>query len=501
MYKLIKLGGFLILLLLLISLSCNRDLINLQPSNDTEATYFKKESEFTRAIVGVYAKMVDFYNYNARDGRSTLVQVTFLPGDDITTTADDPFEHFAGLQPSNGKLSNYYRSSYELIGRANIVLEKIEGEQGVYSTPNLKSYHRGEALFLRGLMYYNLWNYFGKPPIVLKRVTTPEEWINPESQGTQALDQAIADFTEAASLLPTSWSATDLGRATKNSANGMLGKALVVRGTHTNSQADYTAAITAFNALTGLELVPDFADNTSAFTENNAESLFEFQASQSPGDNIWLPNEFDAVIGTISSFWGYYDNHWSLFGASPHIGTQKLADAFEAGDPRRDLTLDVTSKAIKKYVLHNQFAPNGAGSVNNARILRYADVLLLKAEAILQSNGSTGEAIGLINEVRKRARDMASGGTVPADYATSQTDKTIIMNWIMNERLLELAGEGQRWFDLKRWHIAGYITLNNAFFSPANTQAMSFQSPKHLLLPIPLDEIDKNPNVTQNPGY
>jgi hypothetical protein len=501
MYKIIKISGLITMLLLLFSISCNRDLIDLQPSNETEASYFKKETEFTKAIVGIYAKLTDFYNYNARDGRSTLMQVTFLPGDDITTTADDPFEHFAGLQASNGKLGNYYKSSYELITRSNIVLDKIEAENGVYSTPNLKNYHKGEALFLRGLMFYNLWNYFGKPPIILKRLTSSEDWTNPESQGTQMLDQAIADFTEAVSLLPDAWPASDLGRATKNSANGMLGKSLVVRGSHTNTPADYTAALSAFNALSGLALVPEFDDNNSAFSENNAESLFEFQASQSPGDNIWLPNEFDAAIGTISSFWGYYDNHWSLFGASPHIGTQKLADAFEADDPRRDRTLDVASKAIRKYVTHNQFAPNGAGSVNNPRILRYADVLLLKAEAVLQSGGSTADAIGLINEVRKRARDMVSGGTVPADYTTAETDKATIMNWIMNERLLELAGEGQRWIDLKRWHVAGYITLNNAFFSPANTQAMSFQAPKHLLMPIPIDEIDKNPNVTQNPDY
>lgn len=489
------------ILLLLINLSCSRNLIDLQPSNETEASYFKKEAEFTKAIVGVYAKLTDFYNYNARDGRSTLVQVTFLPGDDITTTADDPFEHFAGLQASNGKLGNYYKSSYELIARANIVLEKIEGENGVYVTPGLKNSHKGEALFLRGLMFYNLWNYFGKAPVITKRLTAASEWTSPESQGTQMLDQAITDFTDAASLLPATWPASDAGRATKNAANGMLGKALVIRGTHTNNQADYTAAIAAFNALSGLSLVAEFDDNNSAFTENNAESLFEFQASQSPGDNIWLPNEFDAVIGTMSSFWGYYDNHWSLFGASPHIGTQKLADAFEEDDPRRDRTLDVDSKSIRKYVTHNQFAPNGAGSVNNPRILRYADVLLLKAEAILQSGGQTSDAIALINQVRKRARDMVSGGTVPADYSTAETNKTTIMNWIMNERLLELAGEGQRWFDIKRWHVAGYITLDNAFFSPANTQAMSFQAPKHLLLPIPIDEIDKNPNVKQNPGY
>lgn len=134
-------------------------------------------------------------------------------------------------------------------------------------------------------------------------------------------------------------------------------------------------------------------------------------------------------------------------------------------------------------------------------MLRYADVLLLKAEAILQSGGSTAEAIDNINLVRTRARNMVSGGTVPANYSTSETDKTTIMNWIMNERLIELAGEGQRWVDLRRWAMQGIITLDNAFFSSNTASTMSFQSPKHLNMPIPNSETDVNPNITQNTGY
>ena len=132
--------------------------------------------------------------------------------------------------------------------------------------------------------------------------------------------------------------------------------------------------------------------------------------------------------------------------------------------------------------------------------MRYADVLLLQAEAVLQSGGSTAEAIGLINQVRTRARNMVAAGTEPADYATTETDKTTIMNWIIKERLLELAGEGQRWIDLRRWQMEGVISLDNAYFS-SNTSTMSFQLPKHLDLPIPNSETDVNPNVHQNQGY
>lgn len=143
-------------------------------------------------------------------------------------------------------------------------------------------------------------------------------------------------------------------------------------------------------------------------------------------------------------------------------------------------------------------ASNGVTSVNNPRILRYADVLLLRAEAVLKSGGSKEEAIGYINDIRERAR---GAGTIPADHPTSETSDATIMEWIMNERFLELAGEGQRWFDLRRWHIAGDITLDNAFFAPTNAAAMNFLPARHLFFPIPSGETDKNPNITQNADY
>ena len=90
-------------------------------------------------------------------------------------------------------------------------------------------------------------------------------------------------------------------------------------------------------------------------------------------------------------------------------------------------------------------------------------------------------------------------GTEPANYSTAESNKTTIMNWIMNERFLELAGEGQRWFDLRRWQMQGIITLDNAFFS-SNLTTVNFK-PKHLNFPIPTAETDVNPNVVQNTGY
>lgn len=479
--------------------SCKKSHLDLLPHGPTEQSFFTKESDFDKAVLGTYAKINDFFWYNGGQYGTTM-PAFLLPGDDITINDDDEFEQFGALQGSSGRVDYLYRAHYQLIARANLVLDKVATvEPGIYVTPNLANYHKGEALFLRGYAFYNLWNFYGTSPLDTVRVTSSDQFTPPGTEGTQLLDQAIADFTAAAALLPASWNAANRGRVTANGANGMLGKALVFKASATKSTAEYTQAIAAFNKISGASLVK-FDDNFAFDTENNAESLWEFQASQAFGfDNVWLPNDFDNAVGNLSIFWGFYDNNFALFGRSRFYATEKLLDAFDANDPRRALTLNPADRTVNKYVARNKLSQSGVGSANNYRILRYADVLLLKAEALLQSGGSTSEAIGLINQVRARARSF-NGSAQPADYSAAQTDKNVIMGWIMNERFLELAGEGQRWFDLRRWQMQGIITLNDAFFN-SNTNTVSFQNPKHLLFPIPNSEIDVNPNVKQNTGY
>jgi starch-binding outer membrane protein, SusD/RagB family len=490
---------------LILYYSCNKSDLDLLPHGPTEQSYFTQESDFTKAVLGVYAKMSDLYWYNG-GANSTSMPIFLLPGDDITTNAStEEFEQFGPLQPSSGRVSYFYATWYQVIARANVVLQKTATvASGIYTTPNLKDYHKGEALFLRGYAYYNLWIYFGTSPLDTVRVTKSDQFKPSGTTGTQLLDQAIKDFTAAASLLPATWDNSNRGRATANSANGFLGKALVFRASATKNSADYTAALSAFNKITGASLVAKFDDNFSFDTENNNESLFEYQATQPFGfDNVWLSNDFDNPIGSLSVFWGYYSNSFALFGQSPFFATTKLLNAFIVGsdssDPRLALTLSPADRSITKYVTRDQLTQSGVSSANNFRLLRYADVLLLQAEAILQSGGSTTASVNLINQVRTRARNM-SNSVQPANYSIAETDKTKIMGWIMNERFLELGGEGQRWPDLKRWYLQGIITLDNNFFS-SNTATMSFQAPKHLNLPIPNSERDVNPNVKQNTGY
>src|SRR5687767_10181519 len=121
--KNIKYYGILLITAMTISISCNKDHIDLAPFNVTEADYFKTETHFTKAVFGIYAKQSDWYWYSAG---GSLIPVTYLPGDDVTTTGNEAFEQFGQIQPSDGSISYYYSVSYQLIGRANLVLQKLD---------------------------------------------------------------------------------------------------------------------------------------------------------------------------------------------------------------------------------------------------------------------------------------------------------------------------------------------------------------------------------------
>lgn len=491
--------GFSLFALSIIYLSCNKKALDISSPTASEANYFQNENEYRTAILGAYASLTDYYSA----GGSAQLIAWYLPGDDMTVGNDNSLEVFKGLNSGDGALNQVWSSSYKMIGRANKVLERIAIAENVFTTPNLKNSITGEAYFLRAFAHFHLWNLFGTAPVVIAIPKSTEQLYAPSSKGTELLDQAIADLTLASGLLPSSWSSGDLGRATANSANGLLGKVLVYRASANKSVADYQAAIVAFNKISGLSLNSNFEDNFDVTKENNNESVFEFQAGPNitgNGQNGWLSND-QCDCGVSGAYYQMFeDGAGTYMGGGRYSATVKLQNSFNSADPRLPYTLTADKQNFVKYVRDGGGTDGAIVSRNNNRILRYADVLLLEAEAILQSGGGTTEAIGLINQIRARARNMVPGGVEPADLLLAETDKKIIMQWIMDERFRELAGEGHRWFDLRRWHMAGYITLNNAFFSSLSAGNMDFKI-TNLLFPIPNNEIDVNKNIVPNPGY
>jgi hypothetical protein len=196
--------------------------------------------------------------------------------------------------------------------------------------------------------------------------------------------------------------------------------------------------------------------------------------------------------------------------------TDKLLNNFGT-DPRISVFLVPTDgfegKLFQKYTLPGLevFAAGFDNSANNERILRYGDIKLVAAEAYLKSGDPAG-AIEQINDVRTRAREwgLASGvgdGVIPADHPTGETNATTIMQWIMDERFVELAGEGHRWWDLKRWHESGDIDLTgwgggDEHFSTNLASPFRFDVTKHLVFPLPQAEVERNDAIlNNNPGY
>lgn len=524
--------------------SCDNFLDSVPLTNIDESTYFETENRVERGIGGIYSEVGVLYNPNFGGDASIfndtpLFGISLLPGDDITVNngQNTNFESFR-VQIDDVQVKSYWGVLFAIVSRANFMLEKLDEPevQAVCTTKGYVDWCKGEALFLRAFADMRLWDGYRKAPNQTKRIATIDETSLPPSHGFELLNQAISDFEQAETLLPDSWEAKYKGRAFKNSARGMLVKCYMLRANYAdqyeggNRTQDYKNAIAAFERIdskeSSIEGVP-FGSNFDYRTENNKESLFEYQAGHNPQkeDNPWLNANFGGGSGSVGTYYSYYwENYYtisSIFGP-----TAKLVKAFETGDPRKDETVTTNIQwtatwdsfdgyQFIKYIngerrgeLDNKYRIT---SSNNPRILRLADVKLLAAEAYFQT-GSEKLALQQVNDIRRRARLSTADGSeadVPADYTSIDMDK------IMNERFLELAGEdGIRFCDLKRWHAAGFINLEEWAKDPeanfgTNVAAQGkgifdFKVPRNLLWPIPYQEMTRNQMMFaegNNPGY
>lgn len=539
LYNIINKTTVTALLFVFLGSSCS-DFLEVAPTSELESNYFENENRIQRGIGAIYAEITNLYGSNLSKAGATH-SIYLLQGDDLAAsgTSYSEYEAFSGFSAGDGKVSQYWSHLYQTISRANFMLQKIEVPEinAVYTTPHMHDYNRGEALFLKSWAYYRLWDMFRKAPLQEERIETIDAAILPPTKGFEMLDCAIKHLEEAADLLPTSWGHENKGRVFKNSAYGLLVKCYTMRACYASEcggdkKADYNKAILTYEKMTAdntIQGVP-FGNNFDYRTENNSESLFEFQASRAQKeDNSWLDNNFGGDAGFMGAYYQYFTTHWAA-GAPPIGPTRKLMNSFEVGDPRISETFKKAEKVdnrggalwwlgnvwdyydgyqFVKYIngeRGNLYDPNWQiTSGNNPRIIRLADVMLTVAEAYFQI-GNVAKATDLVNQVRTRARMSTPDGTeapVPANYAVVDFEK------IMNERMLELAGEeGIRWTDLRRWHASGYLDLSKwtaedfGYLSDPATFALSL--PKHLLYPIPMGEINSNPLMQadgNNPGY
>jgi hypothetical protein len=490
-----RLRSLAVLALVAAAAGCNNDLNLTNPNQPSTATFWKTSTDAVSGVNATYRALEENGTYGrwlafAYDIRS---DIGFSPSPWPELNNFNKFS-LAGDFEVNRELWQHH---YQTINRANQVIAYVPGIQ---MDAGMQSRVIGEAKFIRALMYFNLTNLFGNVPIITEPSTPTDQ------PATAAPDQIYAqigkDLTEAIAVLPASYGGTDVGRATKGAAQALLGKALLQQ----RKWAEASAALQPVIASGRYQLIANYADNFTAPGNNNAESVFEVQF----GTRATLANGVRGL--NIARMVGPCGPSYCDGRPTPWYFQQFLKEPTVSGtvDPRADATLwyykgpgtqvynvDWTSKDrygtdttvvwFKKYGeyylgLKDQDWDAGI----NYRVIRYADVLLMQAEA-LNEQGQTAAAMPLLNQVRARAN------LAPASGFT----QTQMRDRILNERLLEFGLEGQRWLDLRRQNLFSDLTALRSHDSEFNF----FTAGKSELLPIPQHDINLNPNLKQNPGW
>jgi hypothetical protein len=470
--------------------SCSEDFLDKKPLGLlTSENFFRTEEHAVQATNAVYNLLrsweVHVFSYIG------LTDIVSDDADKGSTPSDGAFlleiENFT-FDESNLAFSTVWRGYYRGIYRANLCIENIPG---IEMNEQLKQRLLGENKFLRAYFYFNLARWFGGVPL-FTRPLDPTEYRQERSSVEEVYAQIVKDLTEAAAVLPQRYTGPNIGRITSGAAKGLLAKVYLTLGDYVNAER---LAVEVINS--GVHgLFPDYGRLFLPEGENSSESVFEVQAEAFEiGGGGTQYNEVQGVRGTPNLGWGF------------NRPSDNLVAAYEPGDPRRDATILFVGEVLPDgsgivqknpemvNERYNQKAwiprppqgnHNGSG---NIRILRYADILLIAAEA-LNENGKPQEALNFLNQIRARARGNRPATILPP---VTVTDRDQLRLRIWQERRVELAMEQHRWFDLLRQRRAGEVMRK---------LGKNFVDGKHELFPIPITEIDLSGGlIRQNQGY
>lgn len=375
-------------------------------------------------------------------------------------------DHFTE-KPSNGILSSYWANFNNNVYRCNLLLDQIDGAN---FAENLKKQYKGEAMFIRALNYFNMYRIWGGVPATKHVVSAAEALKVARYSDEQMFDLIAGDLKEIVdnNYLPETYSSADMGRATSGAAKALLGKVYL-------TFHKWTEAKDILSQLIGkYQLVSPIAQVFNVDNKNNNEIIFAVHFNKE-------------IEGEGHSYW------YNLTNASDDTNqTSSLLNTFPTGDARKDL---ITYVQVEKNVrLMNKFydtkSPTFKTVGNDQILLRYADVLLMYAEALneIQYDASEGSlALKYLNAVRQRAG--ISNLTIKQLPTQEKFRKGILV-----ERQREFPYEGQRWFDLVRMGFAKSVMAENG------VEIKDYQ----LLFPIPQQEIEKVGDKSilwQNPGY
>ena len=500
----------------------------------TQANLFNDATNATQAVNAIYD--VASWDQGPKFGVGDYVGQTYewMFGDIMTDDAEkgstpSDFTPLVELKtwtmtPANSPLTTLWVHSFTGIARANTVINNIDA--GTIDAA-LKARLKGEALFLRAYFYFNLVKSFGGVPLFEKAVLPTDAANVKRSSIAETYAFLENDLKAAASLLPEkgSYATANLGRATKGAANGYLARAIMYQiGTdNTNKhtwQEVYDLTSTIINSAQ-YSLLANYAAIHQNEGENSSESLFEIQFATS--NDGYGP----IMVGTTNNV---FQNNRKTFGYGFNNPTQNLVNEFEANDPRLPITVIKDGDVVLGVLNRIDRSENDTGylsrkvailppAVNqagpqNIRKMRYADILLMKAEAAAQL-GKSAEAVGLVNQVRQRARQATQplgttvgstayapantpAGTLP-DLAASLSGQALLTA-IWHERRVEFAEESLRFWDLVR--TGRYFSVLPADVA-ARARAHSITA--GVVNPIPLLPIELQDAQTwglaQNPGF
>ncbi|MGB0977841.1 MAG: RagB/SusD family nutrient uptake outer membrane protein [Croceimicrobium sp.] len=476
----------------LISFSSCEKYLEVDPAFSLGAdNYFNSEQDYELALIGAYDLLQG--SYLTQWIGEIASDNSIAGGESVTDTEGlhqiDNMTH----DGVNNELRSILRFNYAGVTRCNYIMENkdktdFDGKEIIL----------GETRFLRAYYYFELVRYFGGVPLVIDRSIGSEE-VTTIGRASKAEIYAQIESDLEYAVANLNWSQPVKGRATKGAALALLGKVYLFQ----NKFADAATVLDRVINEGNYSLMPNYEDLWLAANENNSETVFDVEYSALEGGSydclICLEGNAAAGFNGIRQ----YEGPFYADGNSYNLPTSKLYNSFSVNDLRRDLSiLHIDSFiSIQADPGSISYATGGGGHTGyynnkyikrqaelglpdddltsplNYKVIRYADVLLMAAEAH-NRNGNDGQALTYVNLVRARANmsDLSATGT-------------LLTEQIWAERNLELAGEGHRFFDLVRT-------------GKAADEIDGFQTGKHELFPLPQVEIDlSGGSWTQNPGY
>lgn len=483
--------------------SCEKELNQIPISSSTSLAFYSNTNDFAQSVNAIYGSLKPFPDrlMNLSETRSDNLYAVL-----VGWARDwDGINNFQKTISNNPYISEAWAKDYTGIYQANVLLDQLQKNGSVIADATLKTRFEAEAKFLRAFYYFDLLKWFGNLPIVDHPLTATEALAIPRSQVSDVYNLIISDLKFAGDNLPDVYVATEKGKATKYAAKGILALVYMTRSAPTYGIKgpglglnEWGVAFTLLNEIIGsskFTFLPSYKDIFSYTNEKNAEVIFDIQYM--PGANPVLGSSFPALLVPD----GYFQSLGKVVGGTTNLRpvSNDLLDSYESGDTRKEFSIYTTGYVyngepenrsfVIKYMDKTKIPLNMIDWPINFIVLRYTDILMLKAECILHgATGTQGEVDAIVNQVRQR------GGLL-----TPKVNVTLPQ--LMEERRKEFAGEGSRWHDLVR---SGLVeTVIPAWIAKEDVykQIQPFQK-NYIIYPIPLSEMDITQGLyTQNEGY